>query len=67
MKGLLFTHILPSLAYLGLSWFLLLWLNFQLQASPLVHFLVLPALMLLSGVGAAMLWRRGFDLSDSLD
>ncbi|AZQ12630.1 hypothetical protein STH12_03571 [Shewanella khirikhana] len=59
MKNLLLTHALPGLAYLGLSWFLLLWLNFQLPVSPLVHFLALPVLMLLSGLGAALLWQRG--------
>ncbi|WP_372872908.1 hypothetical protein [Shewanella sp.] len=59
MKHLLRIRALPGLAYLGLSWFLLLWLNFELPASPIVHFLVLPVLMLMSGLGAALVWQRG--------
>ncbi|MBT1445081.1 hypothetical protein KJI95_11175 [Shewanella sp. JM162201] len=59
MNRFLLNRLLPGLAYLGLSWFLLLWLNFQLPVSPTVHFVVLPTLMLLSTLGAALIWQKG--------
>lgn len=64
MKKFSLTQVLMGSGYLVVSWYLLLWLNFQLAASPMVHFVVLPTLMLITALGAGLMWRRGCDCAD---
>ena len=49
------SYRLLSLGYLALSWSLLIWLNFNIEANLFGHFIVIPSLGLLSGYSAYLI------------
>lgn len=54
LKGLTPKRLI-SFSLLGISWILLLWLNFSISPNFFAHFVVIPALFIVSGISAMLL------------
>jgi hypothetical protein len=54
VKGLTSKRLL-GFSILGISWLLLLWLNFAISPNFFAHFVAIPTLFIASGVSALML------------
>ncbi len=57
MKSFSTKHLL-SISYWLLSWALLVWLNFSIEPNAMVHFVMIPALLLITGLNAASLCNK---------
>jgi hypothetical protein len=59
-KKLIIKKFIPRLvrlSYLLLSWSLLLWLNFNMEANVFAHLIAIPSLLLMSALAALPLDR----------